>query len=685
MGWIKKLIPSGYVRKLILFGMMIGCLPVMIVGTFSYYRTASMLNDKNLEQNQQQILQTKSYVEYTLTNADVILYSFISSRSVQNAMMSDMRGEDFMVLQEVSRQISSAIPFDVANTDISLVNYARNWVLNSNGLYRLDEAVFGKFYSDYGKLPKTSQWVTYVDEIPKGQTVYDYFFAGDSVFLVKKIPLNSIHPAGVAIIKIPCAFLNKSLVAEQGNSKVVILDSEFQVVASAGKEIAGKDLSGSELVTQIQKGENFETEIDGERFNVMAVKSEYNGWYYVSFISIDEVLRDSRIIRHFTVLMICLCLVAVVIVSIMGSKRMYRPIYGLYQMMLGSMSEGEEQDELAFMKKRLSGLVMDTSQQSDQIKAQIRQIQEYMTIKILLGDISKLELEQRLPLFEKDSNDMEKRVVVIGCDRLEGTGYTEGDLDILMFAINNIAGELLEKYILLTPVVVRKSQATIVKCPKEEKWFRENLQQITESIQENMLKNFGVSVSVGISRTFVKYEDAEYAFEEGLNALKYRIKQGTGTMVFYEDMQLARGKDSVSYLKSRRELVEAVKALDKERAVSCLDIFLDEVFERHVSHLEYQIPAAGLLTELMNVVSEAGADVAISQDGEKSLMEQLFELQTREEIRQWFAERVITPFINALCAINDTQSKKLAVEMIALIKQEFDQDLTLESCGQRMN
>jgi len=81
-------------------------------------------------------------------------------------------------------------------------------------------------------------------------------------------------------------------VAEQGNSKVVILDSEFQVVASAGKEIAGKDLSGSELVTQIQKGENFETEIDGERFNVMAVKSEYNGWYYVSFISIDEVLRD---------------------------------------------------------------------------------------------------------------------------------------------------------------------------------------------------------------------------------------------------------------------------------------------------------------------------------------------------------------------------------------------------------
>jgi len=56
-------------------------------------------------------LQTKSYVEYTLTNADVILYSFISSRSVQNAMMSDMRGEDFMVLQEVSRQISSAIPF----------------------------------------------------------------------------------------------------------------------------------------------------------------------------------------------------------------------------------------------------------------------------------------------------------------------------------------------------------------------------------------------------------------------------------------------------------------------------------------------------------------------------------------------------------------------------------------------
>lgn len=33
--WLKKIIPSVYIQKLILFGLLLGCLPVVFIGTFS--------------------------------------------------------------------------------------------------------------------------------------------------------------------------------------------------------------------------------------------------------------------------------------------------------------------------------------------------------------------------------------------------------------------------------------------------------------------------------------------------------------------------------------------------------------------------------------------------------------------------------------------------------------------------
>lgn len=685
-GWLKKVIPSVYIRKLISFGILLGCLPAIIIGTFSYSKAASILKEKNLLSNKQRILQTQSYIEYTLVNSDIILRSFIASRNVQMAMLSDLQGADFVYFQEVSRQLTSAVPFDIANTDICLVNYEYNWLINSNGLYHLDEAMFQDLYRAYGNLPKTSVWFSYFDSIPKDQKVYDFFFVGNSVNLIKKIPLNSITPTGIAIMKIPCSYLSDSLTLEQSDSKAMILDSQFQVIASTDKNLIGTSYKDSDLASLIRTQEIFEITIGKETFSVAAAKSEYNGWYYISFVSVDEVLRDSKVIRHFTNFIAGLCLIAVIIISVLGSQKMYKPIYSIYQELLDSFYDTDEKDELIFIKKRISALAANISSQSNQMQEQLRQLKEYLSVKILLGDLNEVELEQGLSLFKVGINEITKYVIVIQCDNLKGTGDSEFDNDILMFAINNIASEFLEKYTLLTPVIIMQSQVTIVgNIGEESEKSQLILSKIANSIQENISRYFGISISVGISRPFKNFNEAAKGFQEGIEALKYRIKQGNNAVVFYEKIQFNQSVSPVSYLESQREFINAVKTFNEEQAVYWLDIFLDNVFQMQVSHLEYQIPVAGTLIELITIVQEADANWDMINNGHESLLEQLFKLQTREEIQVWFRNMIIKPFICILREVNDTRSKKIVSEMISMVHEKYDQELSIEICAANMN
>lgn len=171
-----------------------------------------------------------------------------------------------------------------------------------------------------------------------------------------------------------------------------------------------------------------------------------------------------------------------------------------------------------------------------------------------------------------------------------------------------------------------------------------------------------------------------------IEALKYRIKQGNNAVVFYEKIQFNQSVSPVSYLESQREFINAVKTFNEEQAVYWLDIFLDNVFQMQVNHLEYQIPVAGTLIELITIVQESDANCdLIHNNGHESLLEQLFKLQTREEIQVWFKNMIIQPFICILREVNDTRSKKIVSEMISMVQEKYDQELSIEICAASMN
>lgn len=683
---MRRLIPSVYVRKLIVFGVLLGCLPVLALGTFSYNWTSKLLKEKKLQENQKKIQQIQSYLERSLMNYDVVLRALISSGTVQRAMQSNLQGEDFIYYQEVSRQLTSAVPFDAADSEICLINYTHNWVLNGSGLYQLHEAMFEDRYRLYGTLPKTSDWISYFESLPEGENVYDYFFSGNAVELVKKIPLNTLHPTGIAVMKLPCTYLSHLLELDQEENEILILDENFHVIAAADNKKIGLSFQGSELAARIVQETNFEMETTEGLVNVTASISEYNGWYYISLVSIAEILEDSIAVKQLTVFTAGLCLIAVVVISIYGSRKMYQPINNLCRELLNPITEESgHQDEFLLFQRRIRAMIHRISEQSEQMHLQVRHMKEHFTMKLLMGDLNKQEWDTFLSLFDRYREDIPKRVVVIQYDNLEENGYNKEDSEILMFALNNIVTELMEPHSVLAPVLIMQSQVTIIRDTKEETKWKEIFEDAIKTIQTTIKHYYGVSVSIGISRVFCEYQKTPIAFREGQEALKYRIKQGNGAIIFLEEIEMHQTITPIPYLKSQEELIIAVKDYDLERALNWLDLFLEDVFCMEVSHLEYQIPVAGLLLELISTVQEDDENSIIPQNGAKSLFEQLFTLKTREKIRFWFAKQIIEPFIQCMKERYDHQSHKLTTTMKQIIETKYDQDLTLEICAAEMN
>lgn len=688
---VDRIYPSNFLYKLVIFGLLLGCLPISVVGIFSYYQSSDIIEEKERQSNLQMLLQTQMHVERVLMNTDIILRNFIDSPNTVEAIESDMSGKDFQCFQELSKRLNVVQPFDVMNTGACMVNISRGWVVNNNGLYRLSEAENAEKYRAFTMLPGPSMWVTSFDKARQtGKPVYDYFFSGDAVNLVKNIPLSSKNPKGLAIVKIPCEYLSQLLTyVNDDYSEMLILDSDFRVIASRRDRLTGADLFESDFVKRMAASEekkgNFELDSEEGDINVTYLKSEYNGWYYVSKISIAMLMKQSRSIGWFTLSICAACLLIVSALSIAGSRRMYRPISNIYRNFLKSEPPVMEHDEFKYITKSVNALMANKALLENQVSMQIKQIKEFFTMKLIMGNIDKNELDGRMRMFNVQKPRY-MMLMVIRADSLKDTEYNEGNRDILMFAINNIAEELLEGRYLLTPVIINQMQVTIVGGDQETyEQFRDDIYRVAESIQNNVNKHFNITISIGVSHVFHSFEETYRAFLEGQEALKYRIRLGNNIVLSIGDVQPRQNIQPLVHLKLQDRVVEAVKSADEEKAALALDTFLNEVFKMQVSHVEYQIPIAGLLTRLIAAVQEAGENLYSPDDGRKSLLEELFELQTQKEIKDWFSKVVIAPFMRILHERNESQHRNIAEQVLKIIHAEYDSDLTIETCAQRIN
>ncbi|MDF2935198.1 MAG: hypothetical protein K0Q90_571 [Paenibacillaceae bacterium] len=652
-----RLLRSRYYHKLILFAVCLIVLPVAAVGGFSYYRSS----------------------DTSLVTADNALTQFASTTTLSKVLANDVselnRSENIQLINELREGLGRIKTYDPGPGDVQFLQLRYSWSLST---------IYG-----FAKYDREEQAWRNIADMHRGA----HWTIGESTInYIKPLPVVSLDPAAVVILKIPYTDISRYLKPRQEMGMPFIYDRDLHTVYDRlplpEEELAGlsrfvkliENTGLSEGLIPVQAG--------GESYNIIFTKSDYNGWTYASFISVREMTREAEAIKWFTVVICFLVAAAGLALSLLGTRSIYTPVRRLYDQVILPSARSKPaggKDELEEIGERVRHVLLSEKRMSSELEKQRKQLNDFLLLKLFLGEARPKEIEERLEGQAAHWTGM--NVIVVQIDTWEGTRYGEKDRNLLLFAAGNIVTELAApEHRLLDPIVTDQSIALLVGSPclsREEHGLM--LDSLAGNIQRMIKTYLMLQTSIGISCTFRSLSGAGRAYKEALNALDYRIKLGYESILYMEDVSPTRHGVPEYPEKLKDELIDAVKLYERERAYALLRQFSGEIFSNPLSHREYRMLMIVLLTDLLKMLREYGELPQALFGEEKSLFDQVFELRTPDEMIQWFNERLIIPAIGVLEDMKESQHRSISNELVRMIQEEYDTDLTLEECAARIH
>lgn len=681
---------SSYRLRLLVFSLIISIVPVLVMGVFSYHRSAQDAQRQSESGNGQVLLQKQLRVEQTLRAIDFSLTQFITTPLINNSLNWPLTLLQFRDTEDLKTALYRLQTFELGIRDIVLINYDEGWSISNAGLEFHPDAAEMQDLRAYARQPAPSSWTSALD----GQT--------NEWWLVKNLPVNSLQPRGVLIAKIGADSLRRLISTSRDNAAALLFDREGKLIAQNGAYADG-DLAeavSAALADRADSTSRFELPWHDQTMVVQSSPSAFNGWRYVSVYSIQEVTRDATRIAWFTVSVCALMIAAIAGFAFWGTRLMYRPVRRLHEALgfggAGAAADGYAEpkrhrrsmmrDEMNVLFERASSLNTNQTRLAERIRRQAGHLEEYFLMRAYQGLVRPADIAETLGQFGYSLAGERLCVAVVRIESLEHAKFAECDLDLLLFAVNNMVCDIVPAACRCKPIAHAGMQVTLLRgSGLDERAFREQLDAMLSRIRDEVARLLHVGISIGVSAPFQGAGGMTAAYEEAVRALTWRIRLGSGAILYWDDVR-SGPKVAVSLpAEAEKRLFEAVRQADASEAAAALRECLGAIYQESAEVGRQRLCAAQLLAGLLRVVQESGETADSFPPLQANLYEQLFQLTTAQEIERWFFQAVIAPAVAHLRERQEDHYARIVRQVMAFVQEEAAEQITLEECAQRLN
>lgn len=679
---------NRYLTKLVIFTIIASTLPIILLGLLFFFQVSDIVQNKVNEGNVQIMEKTRLQIEQVLLSIDRQVEQLAESHIVYEAINIDIEPTRFQLVQSLLSSMSQLQTFDVRVKDIHLVNLNNGWILNNSGFNRLATLEQSGHISRYLDMSRTKFWI-YEEQ---GFSKYHDKKDTSVINLVRKIPAYSEDPQAMLIVEMPSQELRNFIAEDNVLGEVIILDESFRVLSTLNPSTSFPPSMLEALQSFMNDSQQtsglYEFSTGRSRVGVTFQRSSFNEWVYLSVIPMEVIRLESRNIGWLLAALCLSMLLLAVLISWKGSQHMYAPVQHLYQSLFSNHQPLKKVDEFYMINKGFLKMRQEQVEMAEQIKGQLQQLKELYTLKLIQGEIAEGEMEEKLELLGHPVAKWNKMAVMtIQIDSLHGTRYSERDYELLLFAISNMARELIPAELRLPPIVVGSSVviAILVNLHSRED-FRTFIFSTTKKVQEEVNRYLSLRISIGISRPYDTIQNVAKAYREALDALKYRIWFGHRTVLHIDDLQATSSTATAIYPKEwEHAIIDAVKMADRGQMNALLDQFFTEMSAQYDNYREYQISVTRFFVNLVRILQDSGVSCPELLEEDPPLLEQLYTLTTVDEVRNWFQHKVIEPITQVYEEHRQTKYRSISEEVIELIHERYDTDLNLETCSTLLN
>ncbi|WP_341805099.1 helix-turn-helix domain-containing protein [Paenibacillus turpanensis] len=669
---------------------------MILSGIFSYYQSSKEIQ-KQVNKSQMQLLtQMNSNVEQTLQTVYHSFNQLVNSTVMSRVISERLTSTDFILYNDLRKEIQNTQSMYTKIEDIVVVNFEQNWIIKNSGFTRLDRYLHRSQLSNQMMLPRTTSWVMNPSMWFYSEEKTNAAGCPYTISLVKKLPDQKLEKAALVYANLSTCTIGEIInFVPRESETVMILDDQERILYHTIPGLIGKHAINTGFIkgplSLSDASGQFQVSVDGIEYTASYMRSSFNNWVYLSFISIDSLTSDAKAIGTYTLLFCAFLAVVFIAIAWAGSRKMYDPVKRLLvQMNNKDVPDYPRSNEFDLISERLHDLFRTQTKLEREARQYLQQASHYFLIKIYQGKLRRSEMEEKLVLYGFDRKLSGWRILTVltlQIDTLGNTSYDKEDKDLLLFAVSNMFEELLPEHQQLPPVSIDQTLVILVGGEEQsEADFHSDMYTLTESIQKRVLQVLGLQISIGISLPFEDLKAASVAYREGLEALKHRIHLGAQVIVPYANVNEGKHHIHLDYPSlTEGELFDAIVLADEETAALLFKRFLELVFKHEMSPQEVQVVMLRFFNNILVMMQESG--IALHQLGSAkgSLYEDLGSLHMAAEIEEWFWTNRIQPLIQIFKARQNSQYQSISEKIINMIHESYDSEITIEMCAARLH
>lgn len=453
-------------------------------------------------------------------------------------------------------------------------------------------------------------------------TLYEFYNEQSNViFLPRSAPLDGVSEEGQRNY-ITMIFARKDALSNVAGGMIVNIDQEklhrlitadmsrpeeIYIITDSGSVISNSD--SAKINTTIQGTEVYNTIMQSKRTDlvflanfegkdsIVTCKKADKLFYFIHIVPVESIYSQVLYISNFT-LLLCTALVLVgFILSMVFSRKIYRPIGTLVTNLREHIDqpaeEGRAENEFDFLRTAYNTLSTEVQSLMDDNQVLAKVHARETLVRLLRGEYTSDE-ECREKLRECGINLPHPHylVAVLSFDSYAEMLKTHSPQDLFLYkyAIQNVADELLQAHGEVLFTENGQGYATLLlNTDADESVLMPLLDAVFRQVCSVMREHLCFTVTTGIGMAVNSLSRISQSYNHALTARGYRVVLGSAAVISYASI-LPRENLMPEYPQEQEDgLILAIRNRNMERALEQLEQFFAKLAIANVDYINMSV------------------------------------------------------------------------------------------------
>lgn len=547
---------------------------------FYFYKMYTMDELKNFYRERVKIITNQIDSRYTKIKQLAIQLSY-NDRILRWIYSSNIYLRDYYLLKEINAISNAIVTAHGELFSVDIYNGRENSVLSTYSGYwqckNFHKYTFSKdfIFKEFMNNPSRLQILNNFNGLYNINIPY--------ITLLCSLPLNTKIGAVAFVIQIGKLFDERI----HSYENIIVLDNNnniyYQLIGDKNVEMDISDNFSNYLKKYTEYDHIYIRKINSSNYYMSTTKIFDNNFKIIILIP-ESVLMAQRSTTDY-ILQFKVVITFLVILSLILSYFVYRISKKPINLLAGNLKKkiSEElrlfedfshKDEVHYLDEVLYTII----HKSNELQKHIEENKEFLIENILRNIIFGREFEgiynfEELNfLLHKPSNFI---VLIFNIDKVKTPGFQ----DKKQFAVSYLKNQILSVY--RGYYLKTGPQNDTILLNLNSSHSKIELMRLIRELQATIQKDYGVTVSVGISDLKDRIEFIPQAYDEALNALKHKIVLGNNQIIDYVSINRLRGNNYYFSLKDGEKFIKVLRVGNEKEISQTLDEIIQNKLQKY--------------------------------------------------------------------------------------------------------